>query len=87
MSEAAEFVSAFLSRHLRGGRLGEDENIFELGFVTSLLAMQLVTLLEKRFNIEFKDDDLTRENFQSISAISTLVGRRLDDKTTAGAAS
>lgn len=75
MNDPASFVRFFLSRHIPGRTLGEDENIFDAGFVTSLLAMQLVTLIEKRFDIVLDDDDLQRDNFQSISAITSLIER------------
>lgn len=77
MDDPAAVVMSFLARYFPGRTLGEDENIFEMGFITSLVAMQLVTLIEKRFHIAFEDDDLRRANFQSIRAIRSLIERRL----------
>lgn len=55
---------------------GDDENFFELRIVSSLFAMQLVTHLEKTFNITFEDDDLDIANFGSINAIVGFIERK-----------
>lgn len=77
MSSVAEFIIEFLARHSHGREMKFDDNIFESGFVNSLMAMQLVTMLEKRFQIVFEDDDLTRENFRTVRAIAELAERRI----------
>ena len=69
-------IKEFLSRYFHNHDLQEDEDIFALGFVNSLLAMQLVAFVEKEFNIQIENDDLDIDNFRSIRAISSLIERK-----------
>lgn len=55
---------------------GDDDNFFELRIVSSLFAMQLVTHLEKTFNLALEDDDLDISNFASINAIVGFIERK-----------
>ena len=66
----------FLSRYFKNHDLKPDEDIFALGFVNSLLAMQLVAFVEKEFGIRVEDEDLDLDNFRTIQAISNLVARK-----------
>jgi methoxymalonate biosynthesis acyl carrier protein len=74
-------IKEFLSRFFKSHDLQPEEDIFALGFVNSLLAMQLVAFVEKEFGVRVEDDDLDLDNFRSIQAISNLIAR----KTGAGA--
>jgi methoxymalonate biosynthesis acyl carrier protein len=69
-------VKEFLSRFFRNHDLGPEEDIFALGFVNSLLAMQLVQFVEKEFGVRVEDEDLDLDNFRSIAAITRLVERK-----------
>ncbi|HXO22212.1 MAG TPA: acyl carrier protein [Thermoanaerobaculia bacterium] len=69
-------VKEFLSRFFKSHDLQPDEDIFALGFVNSLLAMQLVAFVEKEFGIRVEDEDLDLDNFRSIRAITGLVERK-----------
>ncbi|WP_257453433.1 acyl carrier protein [Archangium lipolyticum] len=63
---------------------GDDDNFFELRIVSSLFAMQLVTHLEKTFNLTLEDDDLDISNFGSINAIVRFIERKKPAQATAG---
>ena len=69
-------IKEFLSRFFKSHDLQPDEDIFALGFVNSLLAMQLVAFVEKEFGIRVEDADLDLDNFRSIGAISRLVAKK-----------
>lgn len=69
-------IRAFLGRYFRHRPPGDDENIFERGVITSLLAMQLVAFLEKEFQIRIEDQDLEMENFSTVNNIARLVGEK-----------
>jgi len=69
-------IKEFLSRFFKSHDLKPEEDIFALGFVNSLLAMQLVAFVEKEFGIHVEDADLDLDNFRSIQAISSLVARK-----------
>lgn len=66
-------VRAFLARFFRKHELQDDEDIFALGFVNSLFAMQLVMFIEKEFGVRVENKDLDFANFRSITAIATFV--------------
>lgn len=70
-------VREFLSRFFKSHVLTDSEDIFALGFVNSLLAMQLVTFVEQEFNISIADEDLDLDNFRSLDSMAALVLRKL----------
>jgi methoxymalonate biosynthesis acyl carrier protein len=76
MDQMQAKIKEFLSRFFKNHDLQPEEDIFALGFVNSLLAMQLVAFVEKEFGIRVEDEDLDLDNFRSINAISSLVTRK-----------
>jgi acyl carrier protein len=72
-------VKAFLSRHVRGVDVKDGDDIFTMGLVNSMFAMQLVEFIEKRFQVEIGPDDLEMDNFRTIDAIAALVERKSVD--------
>jgi methoxymalonate biosynthesis acyl carrier protein len=76
MNEAQTRIKAFLSRFFRQHDLQPDEDIFALGFVNSLLAMQLVNFVEKEFAVSIEDEDLDLANFRSLAAMDALLERK-----------
>jgi acyl carrier protein len=71
-----EKIRAFLSRFFKNHSLLDDEDIFALGFVNSMLAMQLVQFVESEFGITVEDADLDLDNFRSINAMEALIVRK-----------
>ncbi len=76
MDQTQSKIKEFLSRFFKNHDLQPEEDIFALGFVNSLLAMQLVAFVEKEFDVRVEDEDLDLDNFRSINAISRLVERK-----------
>lgn len=77
MNERKLDIKKFLSRYFNTEQLNDDDDIFSLGFVNSLLALQLVNFLEKEFGITIEDDDLDIDDFRTVSAMDRLVERKL----------
>jgi methoxymalonate biosynthesis acyl carrier protein len=69
-------IKQFLARFFQNYDLKEDEDIFALGFVNSLFAMQLVLFIEKEFEITIDNEDLEIDNFRTINALASLVERK-----------
>jgi methoxymalonate biosynthesis acyl carrier protein len=69
-------IAAYLSRFFPGHELGDSEDIFSLGFVNSMFAMQLVNFVEHDFGIEIENEDMELDNFRSIGALVKLVERK-----------
>jgi acyl carrier protein len=71
-----EFVKMNLAVYEDDVVLGDDDNIFELGFVDSPFAIQLICFIEEEFTINVGDDDLDINNFTSINRIAEFVSRK-----------
>ena len=54
----------------------DDDNLFELGIVNSLFAVQLVTFIEHTFALEVGPEDLDIDNFRSLNATTSFVASR-----------
>jgi methoxymalonate biosynthesis acyl carrier protein len=84
MTEVQTRIKTFLSRFFRQHDLQPDEDIFALGFVNSLLAMQLVNFVEKEFGVTVADEDLDLDNFRTLAAMDALVERKRAAAAAAG---
>ncbi|MEH1798878.1 acyl carrier protein [Nostoc sp.] len=76
MSEIQAKIREFLSRFFRNHDLQLDEDIFALGFVNSMFAMQLVLFIEQAFQINIDNEDLELDNFRTINSMTRLVERK-----------
>ena len=66
-------VMEFLGKYFDVSKVNKDANIFELGFVNSLFAMQMVSFLENVFDFEISNDELNLDNFKSINSILAFI--------------
>ncbi|MFG1653283.1 phosphopantetheine-binding protein [Micromonospora sp. NPDC049275] len=80
-----DLIEEFIYSHLNGLKVGHDEDIFESGYVSSLFAVQVLTWVEKTFDLDIVSEDLRLENFRSISAIVTFVESKRSVTADAGA--
>ena len=64
---------AFLAKFFKTIQVQDDDDIFAMGFVNSLFAMQLVMFIEKEFGLAIEDEDLNIDNFRTINTITELV--------------
>lgn len=69
-------IREFLAKYFKNYDLKNDEDIFSLGFVNSLFAMQLVLFLETEFALEMENDELALDNFRTIERMANLVARK-----------
>jgi methoxymalonate biosynthesis acyl carrier protein len=53
----------------------DHEDIFALGFVNSLFAMELVMFIEKKFETQIPNEEMDLRNFRTMDAMVELVGR------------
>lgn len=73
MKEIQARIKEFLSRFFRNHDLQLDEDIFVLGFVNSMFAMQLVLFMEQEFQITIENEDLEFDNFRTVNAMTRLI--------------
>jgi acyl carrier protein len=76
MSDTNGSIRTFFSGFFRTAELKDSDDIFALGLVNSLFAMQLILWLEKEMSITVTDEDLDIRNFNSIDSIAALVARK-----------
>ncbi|WP_184075146.1 acyl carrier protein [Nocardiopsis mwathae] len=55
--------------------LRDDEDIFRLGFVNSLFAMELVLFIESHFQLSIPNEELALDGFRTVDAMAALVER------------
>ena len=77
MSERKDRIRNFLSKFFRNPELGDADDLFAMGFVSSLIALQLVNFLQKEFSITIEDEELDFENFRTINNMDALLQRKL----------
>lgn len=56
--------------------IADGDDIFSLGLVDSLFAMQLVLFVEQEFEIHVENEDLDINNFCSVDAINKFVSAK-----------
>jgi methoxymalonate biosynthesis acyl carrier protein len=62
-----------LGRYVDIDECSDSDDVFALGLVNSLLAVQLATFVEKQFQVVLLNEDLRIDNFRSIDAIIRLL--------------
>ena len=75
-SEVKPKTRAFIAKYFKNLDLQDDDDIFAMGFVNSLFALQLVMFVEKEFHLKIEEEDLKITNFRSIAAMADLVERK-----------
>jgi methoxymalonate biosynthesis acyl carrier protein len=68
-------IKSFIEGRFPQGGIETDKDIFSLGYINSLFAMELVMFIEKTFSITVPNEELRIDNFRTIDAMSALVER------------
>lgn len=71
-------IRAFLEANINiddGIELADDDNIFALGYVTSIFAMRLLNFIESTAGIAVADEDIALANFSTVDALVALAGK------------
>ncbi|MEV6559417.1 acyl carrier protein [Nocardia sp. NPDC051756] len=74
-SDARAELRDFVAKRFPEGKLQDDHDIFESGFVNSLFAMELVMFIEQNLDARIPNDELTLDNFRTVDVMTDLVGR------------
>ncbi len=69
-------IRQFLAPALGGYEVADREDIFSLGYVNSLFAMQLVNFIEQEFALTIESQDLEFDNFRTVSGMADLVSAK-----------
>ena len=66
-------VTEFIEGRFPDLTLGPDDDIFVLGFVNSLFAMELVMFLENTYHFSVPNDALRLDSFRTVTSMVELV--------------
>lgn len=75
-----EKIKVFLSKFVNVSEIEDTDNIFEKGLVNSLFAMNLVSFIEKEFDISIDNNELDLDNFKDINSIVALIEKKIAQK-------
>jgi acyl carrier protein len=81
MQDYRDKVRNFITHSTRTQELGDSDDIFALGIVNSMFALQLVLFVENEFKMAVETKDLDLANFRSVDSIAEFVQRK---KSSAG---
>jgi len=76
VSAMHEIIQQFFCKNLQYESLDFDADIFEMGLVNSLFAIQIVNFLEGKFSIQFENEDFKLGNFNTINNICRLLEKK-----------
>jgi methoxymalonate biosynthesis acyl carrier protein len=71
-----DIIRNYIMENVNLQELDDDFDIFEAGLVNSLFAIELMTFLEKAFDIKVTMDDLDMENFKTVNSTGRFVQRK-----------
>jgi acyl carrier protein len=54
-----------------------DEDLLTQGLIDSMGILQLVSFMEKKFNIKVPDEDIVPDNFRTLDSLTEYVTRRM----------
>jgi methoxymalonate biosynthesis acyl carrier protein len=69
-------IRTFINSSVNIDNLSDEAGLFDSGLINSLFAVQLMTFIERTYNIEIGMDDLDTENFKSINSTAAFVARK-----------
>jgi acyl carrier protein len=82
MQALSELRSFIVDNFLYGdddGTLTNDISFLERGIIDSTGVLELVSFIEEKFGVTVEDDELTPENFDSLSRLSSYVSKKMNN--------
>ncbi len=59
------------------GQFSDDDSFLEKGIIDSTSVLELVSLLERQYQIKIEDEDLVPDNLDSINNLSRFIQTKL----------
>lgn len=70
-------VRARIEPRLGGRTLSDSDDMFALGYVNSLFALQLARIVEKEFGLQLGAEDMDFDNFRTVDGIIAMVSSKV----------
>jgi methoxymalonate biosynthesis acyl carrier protein len=68
-----EQIRELVRRHTDGVAVGDDEDLFDSGYVNSLFVVQLVAWVEREFDVRLPLQSLVLDDLRTVAAIAGVV--------------
>ncbi|HHB93161.1 MAG TPA: alpha/beta fold hydrolase [Thioploca sp.] len=83
LNQLKTIISEKLDVNLKVEEIDENASLFEDGLgIDSIAIVTLLSLLEKQFDIQFSEDDLTPENFSNLNLLTKVIANKINSKAT-----
>ena len=69
-------ISQYIQKKYSLEDLKESDYLFTTGVIDSFGIVELISDLERDYNIHFEADDLKKENLETVSAIAKLIAAK-----------
>ena len=76
MTSIEDQILGIIRRITNDSKIPKDSLLLDEGWFDSLTTIELLTELEETFSISIDNDELTHDNFNSISKIVELVSKK-----------
>jgi methoxymalonate biosynthesis acyl carrier protein len=73
--DISSLIMDFITNRFPQAEIGDTEDIFALGYINSLFAMELVMFIEKSFAVTVPNAELHIDNFRTAKSMTALVDR------------
>jgi|TARA_B100001971_G_C18107136_1_gene492138 acyl carrier protein len=77
MENIINTLTDYLVDKIPGAKINIQENIIEKGVIDSYGIIEFIGFIEKKYDLEFNDDELTSENFEFIASIAKLINTKM----------
>jgi acyl carrier protein len=57
-------------------QLGDDDRLLEKGVMDSMSIVEMISFIESEFGVQALEDEISEENFGSLSGIARFVGEK-----------
>ena len=75
-SSIRQFITEDMLFNADGFDYGDDDSLLEAGIVDSLGVMELVTFMDRKYQINVPPEDISPENFDSVKRLAAYIRRR-----------
>lgn len=69
-------IRRFIQERYPTAEVRDSDDIFSLGYINSLFAMELVVFIERTYGIQIPNEELSIDNFRTIQNMAAVVDRQ-----------
>jgi len=72
-----KFILEELAPDCNANELKENQSLLDSGIIDSMAVMKLLDFIEKKFQLKVPVDELVPENFETLTAITDLISKKI----------